>query len=95
MASSPIDAGASARPRSVLGARFSLYEDWQRILRHAWSVRFIVAAGLLEAVSTACGFFTDVNDPILRIVLAALGFVCTALALFARLVQQKSLGDDA
>lgn len=85
---------AALRLRAALLARFRLYEDWRRILRHAWSVRFILFAGLCEGVSSALGFFTDVADAALRGQLSVLAFACTVLAVVARLFQQTNLGDS-
>lgn len=69
--------------------------NWKRVLKHAWSIRFIVIAGLLsgaeialplirEAIAVPAGLF------------AGLSFAATAGAFIARLVAQESVsGADA
>ena len=88
-------ARARARLGESLAARFRLYEDWRRILRNAWSVRLILFAGLCEATATACSFFSDIDVPELRAALSGLSFLCTILAVIARLVQQNNIGNQA
>lgn len=64
--------------------------NWKRVLRHAWSIRFIVIAGVLsgaeialplirEAVAVPAGLF------------AGLSFAATAGAFIARLVAQETV----
>lgn len=67
-----------------------LKEDWHLILRHAWSVRFIVVAAVLsgfEVVVTLVPDLFHLPTP----ALAVLAFVSTSSALVARIVVQKNL----
>lgn len=65
-----------------------LVENWQDILRKAWSIRLILLAGLLSGLEVALPFFSDV---IPRGLFAALSIVVVGGAFVARLVAQKDL----
>lgn len=64
--------------------------DWRAVLRHAWSVRFILGAALLDAVSVALNM-----DPSLLPVpagdMALIAGVADGAALLVRLLAQKEL----
>lgn len=65
-----------------------LYPNWKEIVRKAWSIKFILIAGLLSAGEVVLPLFGDV---IPRNVFAALaGFFCFA-AFVSRLVAQKDV----
>jgi CDP-diglyceride synthetase len=65
-----------------------LHQNWLLILRHAWSVRLILAAGLLAGAEAMLLVLQPViNLPML--VLACLSGVLTFGALVARLLAQK------
>ena len=65
--------------------------DWRAVLRHAWSVRLMIAAALLSAVEAVLPFFTD---ELPRGAAAALTFVVVGAALVARFVAQpKTIGE--
>ena len=68
-----------------------LIEDWRHVLKHAWSIRFIVLAALLSGVEIVLPMFSDVVS---RGVFAALTLVVSVAAAIARLVtQQKMRGE--
>ena len=65
-----------------------LHENWLAILRHAWSVRLILAAGALAGAEAVLLVLQPViNLPLLA--LACLSGVLTFGALVARLLAQK------
>jgi hypothetical protein len=69
-----------------------LASDWKRVLRHAWSVRLIVIAGILsgiEAVLPLIGAF-PVSQAI-QIAIAIATPIVVAAAFVARLVAQEKL----
>lgn len=84
--------GASARLRSTLAARFRLYADWRRILRHSWSIRLALLAAVLSGFEVVLAVFTS-DPPIERGTFAALSGLVTVLAAIARLFAQTKLGD--
>ncbi|MBA9067411.1 hypothetical protein FHR71_001141 [Methylobacterium sp. RAS18] len=91
MASSS-DVGAFARLRATLAARFRLYADWRRILRHSWSIRFALLAALFSGLEVVLAVFTN-DPPIERGTFAALSGAVTVMAAVARLFAQTKLGD--
>lgn len=69
-----------------------LHDNWLNILRYAWSVRLILAAGLLAGAEAMLLVLQPViNLPMLM--LACLSGVLTFGALVARLLAQKELGN--
>lgn len=64
--------------------------DWHAVLRHAWSIRLILVAGLLDGLSAGLAI-----DPLLLpIPLAAVALTSVAVnaaAFISRLVAQKEL----
>jgi hypothetical protein len=65
-----------------------LYDNWRTILQKAWSVRFMIIAGILSGVEVVVPLFIDA---IPRGVFATLSFVSVSAAFVARLVAQKDL----
>lgn len=65
-----------------------LYDNWKQILKKAWSVRFMLIAGLLSAVEVIFPFFAD---SLPRGVFAALSGLFVGAAFVARLVAQKDV----
>lgn len=65
-----------------------LYDNWKEILRKAWSIRFMVIAGVLSGIEVVLPLFHE-NIP--KNLFAALSMVFVASALIARLVAQKEL----
>ena len=69
-----------------------LASNWKRVLRHAWSVRLIVIAGILsgiEAVLPLIGAF-PVSEAI-QIAIAIATPIVVAAAFVARIVAQEKL----
>ena len=64
-----------------------------RVLRHAWSIRFIVIAGILSGCEIALPIIDQVVS-IPRGVFAALSGLTTCGALIARFVVQEKLKGD-
>ena len=65
-----------------------LIEDWRHVLKHAWSIRFIVLAALLSGVEIVLPMF---NDALPRGVFAVLTLLVTVAAAVARLVPQPRM----
>lgn len=78
--------------RATLTARFRLYADWRRILRHSWSIRFALLAALFSGLEVVLAVFTS-DPPIERGTFAALSGLVTVLAAVARLFAQTKLGE--
>ena len=71
-----------------------LVAEWRRVLRHAWSIRLIVAAGILSGCEIALPII-DQAVSIPRGIFAALSGLVTCGALISRLVAQEKLkGND-
>lgn len=66
----------------------TLLEDWKEILQKAWSIRFIVLAGVLSGIEVILPFFADA---IPRGVFAILSFAAVSAAFVSRIVAQKDL----
>lgn len=65
-----------------------LYDNWKDIVKRAWSIRFIILAGLLSGCEVILPLFSDsIPDK----VFAILSFVFVAAAFVARIVAQKDL----
>lgn len=65
--------------------------DWRRIVRKAWSVRFIVLAGLFSGLELVLPLYID-HFP--RDVFAGMTIVATIAAFAARIYAQKSMQDE-
>lgn len=65
-----------------------LTANWRAVLRHAWSVRLILLALLLDVAAAAIPF---VEVPVHPAIPAILGSLATGGALLARFVAQKRL----
>ena len=65
-----------------------LYPNWKEIARRAWSIRFLVLAGILSGLEVILPFF---SDEIPRNLFAILSFVAVSAAFVARLVAQKGI----
>lgn len=66
----------------------ALYDNWKDIVKKAWSIRFIVLAGLLSGCEVILPFFSDAFP---RHTFAILSFVAVAAAFVSRIVAQKDL----
>jgi hypothetical protein len=65
-----------------------LYDNWQEILRKAWSIRFIVLAGILSGIEVILPFFAD---SIPRGIFALMSFMAVSAAFVSRIVAQKNI----
>ncbi|PZU93107.1 MAG: hypothetical protein DI527_07615 [Chelatococcus sp.] len=70
--------------------RWSLVWNWKRVLKHAWSIRFIILAGLLSGAEIALPLLQGAIDVPPRL-FAGLSFAATAGAFVARLVAQETV----
>jgi len=68
-----------------------LVPHWKRVLRHAWSIRLIVVAGVLSAAEIVIPLF---EDTIPRGWFAALSAIATIGAFVSRFVVQKDMRDE-
>ena len=64
------------------------YPNWKELIRRAWSIRFLVLAGILSGLEVILPYF---SDEIPRNLFAALSFVAVSAAFVARLVAQKGI----
>jgi len=65
-----------------------LYQNWKEILRKAWSIRFLVIAGILSGIEVILPLFHE-NIP--KNLFAALSMIFVTLAFVARLVAQRDV----
>lgn len=65
-----------------------LYDNWKAILKQAWSIRFIVLAGVLSGIEVILPFFAD-SMP--RGIFSLLSFFAVAAAFISRIVAQKNI----
>jgi hypothetical protein len=69
-----------------------LVSNWKRIMRKAWSIRLMLAAGLLSGVEAVLPLFVD---SLPRGVFAGLSITIITGAMVARVTAQKGVDDDA
>ena len=65
-----------------------LYDNWQDILKRAWSIRFMVLAGFFGICEELLPLYSDHFN---RLQFASLQIACIVAAGLSRLVQQKEL----
>ena len=65
-----------------------LYDNWKEILRKAWSIRFLVIAGLLSGAEVILPLF---HEDIPKNIFAILSMVFVSAAFVARLVAQRDV----
>lgn len=70
--------------------RWTLVANWQRVLKHAWSIRLILLAGLLSGAEIALPLLQSVL-PVPAGVFAGLSFIATGGAFVARLIAQENV----
>jgi hypothetical protein len=70
----------------------TLLHDWKHIVKRAWSIRLILASGLLSGVELVLPYF---SDAIPRGVFACLSIVVAMAATYARIVVQKGMHDGS
>ena len=67
----------------------TLHEDWQYIFQHAWSVKWMVLAGICDTGAVIAPVFIT-TIPIW--IFASLTFVCVVGGIWARLLCQPKVG---
>lgn len=65
-----------------------LYSNWKDIVKKAWSIKFIILAGILSASEVILPLFFDYFD---RGTFAVLSFVAVSGAFMSRLIAQKDI----
>lgn len=65
-----------------------LYSNWKDIVRKAWSIKFILLAGILSATEVILPLFFDYFD---RGTFAVLSFIAVSGAFISRIVAQKDM----
>lgn len=65
-----------------------LYANWKQIVRKAWSVRFMILAGVLSGCEVILPLFSDV---IPRNTFAVLSMLAVSAAFVSRIVAQKDV----
>lgn len=68
-----------------------LKSDWKIVLHKAWSVRFIILAGMLSCFEVVLPYFSDSLD---NKIFSILSGVAAGAALVARLLAQKDLSNE-
>lgn len=69
-----------------------LLDDYRQILSRAWSVRWLIVAGLLSGAEVALQIAQPVIEPLIpRGLFSALAGLATAAALVARVLAQSNL----
>ena len=68
-----------------------LLDNWQQIIRHAWSIRLIILAALLSGAEVVLSLVTPGWLGVPAGTFAILSGVVSVLALVARLIAQKEL----
>ena len=71
-----------------------LLDNWREVFRKAWSIKFMLLAGLLSGVEVVMSILQPSNT-LPPGVFAALAGVVTSLALVARLMAQNEADHDA
>lgn len=66
----------------------TLYGNWRDIVKRAWSIRFMLLAGLLSGIEVAMPFFAD---SLPHGLFASLSGLAVGAAFVARLVAQRDL----
>lgn len=71
-----------------------LASDWKDILLRAWSIKFIILAGIFTGLEAAVSFFPSMFPWIGSGYMALMtGFICVA-AFVSRIVAQKGLEEN-
>ena len=65
-----------------------LYSNWKDIVTKAWSIKFIILAGVLSATEVILPLFFDYFD---RGAFAVLSFIAVSGAFVSRIVAQKGI----
>lgn len=71
--------------------KFTLVDDWVKVLKKAWSVKFAALSAVASALEVGLPFFTDVVPAGVFAKLAALSAVLTIVS---RVVSQMGMHDE-
>jgi hypothetical protein len=74
-------------------ANLQLRDDWLHVLKRAWSIRFIIAAGALGALDGILQAL--IGAGVLTVSLAILAFIVNMAAFVARIVVQQDMAPHA
>lgn len=79
-----------------LKKRFSLIDDWNWVLKRAWSTRLLIVAGILSGAEVALSVMAAyaVATPIPPGIFAGLSGAVTVAAFIARFVAQSHGGGE-
>jgi putative Mn2+ efflux pump MntP len=72
----------------------TLHPDWQRILKTAWSVRFMALAAVLSGVATGLTIaqpYLGINPLSVAGVVGLLTTVSAVIGIYARIVKQQGI----
>lgn len=69
-----------------------LINEWSSVLKHAWSLRLVILAGLLSGVEVVLPLFTDIFP---RGIFSGLSIIAATTAAVARVVAQPKMWDKA
>lgn len=75
------------------GPSLSLTTDWHKVLRHAWSIRFMAVAALLSFLEVVLPL-VGTSLPLPPVAVALMIGLATAGAFVARIVAQKQFPGD-
>ncbi len=67
-----------------------LVSNWRAVLKHAWSVRLLLLAGVLSGLEVALPLLDGIL-PVPPTTFAVLSGLCVCMAFVARLVAQESV----
>lgn len=72
-----------------------LAPNWRKLLKRAWSLRFMLLAGLFTGLEAIVPFFSDfMSSWLTRRQFAAVVFAVVVAAYVSRLVAQEGLTDE-
>lgn len=70
-----------------------LLYNWKLILKHAWSVRLMLLAALVDGINAAWPYFENFI-PVTQPIFGSIGGLLTIAAIVARFVAQKPISGD-
>jgi len=70
-----------------------LVSNWRAVLKHAWSVRLLLLAGILSGLEVALPLLDGIL-PVPPTVFASLSGLCVCMAFIARLVAQQKVSGN-
>lgn len=71
-----------------------LISNWRAVLKHAWSVRLLLLAGILSGLEVALPLLDGIL-PVPPTTFAVLSGLCVCMAFIARLVAQDRVSGDS